>query len=135
LWKTKQFLRDIGTVLVIILKSYIVILLLLPLPAIWLLFNFESHTKIELKRQKTSNFSFLLYDHLNQNLKYYRDNYPHRKGMTFSDFSYGHEEFSVKLVGLNYYYTFVTGEVVKGGDSPIAVKSKLGWILSGGNFI
>jgi len=35
LWKTKQFLSDIGTVLVIILTSYI--LLLLPLPAIRLL--------------------------------------------------------------------------------------------------
>ena len=35
------------------------------------------------------------------------------------------------LVGVDYYWSFVTGEVIKGGTGPTAVYSSLGWILSG----
>lgn len=70
---------------------------------------------------------------VNQNAKYYRDSYSHLKHLTLTDFSRGSEEFSVHvLIGLDYYYSFITGEVLRGNEGPIAVKSKLGWILSGG---
>ena len=35
------------------------------------------------------------------------------------------------LVGVDFYYSFVSGEVVKGDRGPVAVKSNLGWLLSG----
>ena len=35
------------------------------------------------------------------------------------------------LLGIDYYHVIVQGEVRKGGKGPIAVKSKLGWLLSG----
>ena len=35
------------------------------------------------------------------------------------------------LVGLDYYWNFVTGEVIKEGTGLTAVYSSLGWILSG----
>ena len=35
------------------------------------------------------------------------------------------------LVGSDYYWNFVTGETRIGTDGPIAICSKLGWLLSG----
>ena len=35
------------------------------------------------------------------------------------------------LVGLDQYWNFITGEVIRGGRGPIALYSSLGWILSG----
>ncbi|XP_057297885.1 uncharacterized protein LOC130628870 [Hydractinia symbiolongicarpus] len=70
----------------------------------------------------------------NQNAKYYADNYEHLKRLKLADFSNGETRLNVHvLIGLDHYYSFVTGEVVRdprGG--PIAINSKLGWILSGG---
>ena len=35
------------------------------------------------------------------------------------------------LIGSDYYWNFVTGETKRGEEGPIAVNSKLGWLLSG----
>ena len=35
------------------------------------------------------------------------------------------------LIGSNFYWSVVTGEVVKADEGPVAVNSKLGWLLSG----
>ena len=35
------------------------------------------------------------------------------------------------LIGSNCYWSLVTGEVVKAEEGPVAVQSKLGWLLSG----
>ena len=35
------------------------------------------------------------------------------------------------LIGLNYYYDFVIGDVIRGEHGPVAVRSKLGWLISG----
>ena len=38
------------------------------------------------------------------------------------------------LVGSDYYWTVVTGETVRGGvDGPVALQTRLGWVLSGRN--
>ena len=42
----------------------------------------------------------------------------------------GNEEIDV-LIGSDYYWTIVTGEMKKGESDPVAVNSKLGWLLSG----
>ena len=42
----------------------------------------------------------------------------------------GNEEIDV-LIGSDYYWTIVTGEMKKGESGPVAVNSKLGWLLSG----
>jgi hypothetical protein len=39
-------------------------------------------------------------------------------------------EFDV-LIGLDHYWNIVTGETIRGASGPIAVYTKLGWILSG----
>ena len=61
-----------------------------------------------------------------------KDN-PHLQGLTFAD-SYPRNSVQVDvLIGADHYYSFVTG-VCKRGETPeslVAVKSHLGWILTG----
>ena len=35
------------------------------------------------------------------------------------------------LVGSDHYWDFITGNVIKSEDGPVAVESVFGWILSG----
>ena len=35
------------------------------------------------------------------------------------------------LIGADQYYNIVVGDVIRGEHGPVAVKSKLGWVLSG----
>ena len=35
------------------------------------------------------------------------------------------------LIGFDYYWALVAGEVLKTDGGPIAISSKLGWLLSG----
>ena len=35
------------------------------------------------------------------------------------------------LIGSDYYWSFVTGETRRGDGGPVAVRTKLGWVLSG----
>ena len=59
--------------------------------------------------------------------------YPHLKGLKLADFHQDDAELKIDLLlGADYYYEFVT-DVIKRGDAraSVAVKSKLGWLLSG----
>ena len=35
------------------------------------------------------------------------------------------------LIGSEFYWAFVCGEVIRGDVGPVALKTKLGWVLSG----
>jgi len=35
------------------------------------------------------------------------------------------------LIGSDHYWKFVTGEIRQGEQGPVAIRSKLGWLLSG----
>ncbi len=35
------------------------------------------------------------------------------------------------LVGSDYYWELATGRICRGNDGPVAVETKLGWVLSG----
>ena len=35
------------------------------------------------------------------------------------------------LIGGSYYWSFFTGKIVRGGISPVAIVTLLGWVLSG----
>ena len=57
-------------------------------------------------------------------------NYEHLKSLELVDSSEAGEPDI--LIGSDYYWSIVTGEIVRGGDrEPVAVRTKLGWILSG----
>ena len=59
-------------------------------------------------------------------------NYPHLQGLSIANSS-SKTSFDVALlVGLDFYYSSITGNVKRGQiGEPIAVESKLGWILTG----
>eukprot|EP00795_Rhopilema_esculentum_P001251 gene1251-biopygen9956 len=57
--------------------------------------------------------------------------YPHLQGLQLAD-SYATCEKRIELViGVDYYYRIVQGEVRKGGNGLVAISSKLGWLLCG----
>ena len=57
--------------------------------------------------------------------------YPHVRGLQFADSMEVSEKQIDLLIGADYYYHFITGEIIKGHSGPVAVSSKLGWLLSG----
>lgn len=58
--------------------------------------------------------------------------YPHLQGLDLADDFEDPTNSTIDLlIGSDYYWEFITGNVIKGNSGPVAVKSKLGWILSG----
>lgn len=60
-------------------------------------------------------------------------NYTHLEGLELADFGDDVDDSNTIdiLIGSDYYWDIVTGDVVKGESGPTAVSSKLGWLLSG----
>ena len=58
------------------------------------------------------------------------NNYPHLHGLKLADYSNSEDSIDV-LIGSDYYWDFVTSEIVRGDFGPTAVNSKFGWLLSG----
>ena len=57
--------------------------------------------------------------------------YPHLGGLQLADdYSTTPGEIDV-LIGSNFYWSVVTGDTLRGDHGPVAVNSKLGWLLSG----
>lgn len=58
--------------------------------------------------------------------------YPHLQGLKLADASLGNRSKRIDvLIGADSYYDLVTGDVRKGNSGPVAVSSKLGWLLAG----
>ena len=59
------------------------------------------------------------------------ENYPHLKSLKLAD-DFDKENTGIDiLIGSDYYWEFMTGNVIKGSSGPVAVESKFGWVLSG----
>ena len=72
----------------------------------------------------------------NQYIELSRDNIPHLQGLELAYNSSGHSELEIDLlVGADFYWTFITGRIIReggGGEGGIwTVESHVGWILSG----
>ena len=60
--------------------------------------------------------------------------FPHLHGLELAEeFDESGDESIDILIGSDYYWNIVSGETVHGESGPTAVKSKLGWLLSGPN--
>ena len=58
---------------------------------------------------------------------YAKDTYEHLSGLELADSSYEDEDLNVDiLIGSEYYWKLVTGEVIRGYVGPTAVHTKLG---------
>ena len=61
-----------------------------------------------------------------------RKMYKHLDGIHLADYSTGAEPGEVDiLIGSDQYWQIVTGEVRRGESGPTALRTKLGWVLSG----
>ena len=57
---------------------------------------------------------------------------PHLSGLDLADFSDGTSSLDVDiLIGSDYYWNLVTGEVCRGNSGPVAIHTRIGWVLSG----
>ena len=60
------------------------------------------------------------------------EQHPHLLGLGLADFSNSESSLPVDvLIGSDYYWELVTGDVCRGANGPTAVHTKLGWVLSG----
>ena len=58
--------------------------------------------------------------------------YPHLQGLSLANNFPSNSDNDIGiLIGANHYFDFVTGDIVKGSSGPVAIASKLGWLLSG----
>ena len=66
----------------------------------------------------------------NAHVEIARDNYPHLKGLWFSDVSTRQEELEIDvLVGANYLWDFQSNRTIRGKcNDPVAVEAELGWV-------
>ena len=68
----------------------------------------------------------------NQNVKAVSTNYNHLKNLKLADSSNTDTKSVNILIGLDYYYLFVTGDIIRGEpNEPIVLNSIFGWILCG----
>lgn len=69
----------------------------------------------------------------NQIIEFTQANYPHLQCLRLADSSHGSEELNIDiLIGADFYWHFVSGAIVRGpGSAPIALSTKLGYVLSG----
>ena len=56
---------------------------------------------------------------------------PHLEGLELAIQCKGSRDAIDMLVGLEFYWTTVTGDIKHGSRGPVAISSKLGWLLSG----
>ena len=63
------------------------------------------------------------------------DRYPHLQGLELADGSDCESDTNSQgidlLIGSDHYWDVVTGNVIRDGSGPVAVSSKLGWLVSG----
>ena len=57
--------------------------------------------------------------------------YAHLQGLAFADSVDASSDAIDILLGADYFYEIVTGEIRKGSAGPVAISSKLGWLISG----
>ena len=59
-------------------------------------------------------------------------NYEHLADLELADSADSHDLLEVDvLIGSDWYWSLITGRVIRGETGPIAIDSKVGWILSG----
>ena len=68
----------------------------------------------------------------NQNVKTVSRNYNHLKNLKLADSSEKENKNIDILIGLDYYYQLVTGEIIRGEiNEPVALNTVFGWVIGG----
>ena len=67
-----------------------------------------------------------------QPINYSQDHYTHLKGLKLADTAGASDKLEVDiLIGSDAYWSLVTGKIIRGRNGPIAIQTKVGWVLSG----
>ena len=66
-----------------------------------------------------------------QPITYVQENLAHIASLSLADHNYDQELDIDILIGSDQYWKLVTGQVIRKGKGPVAVDTKLGWVLSG----
>ena len=67
-----------------------------------------------------------------QPISLYTEIYSHLSCLELGDASDGSEPMEVDLlIGSDYYWQLITGEIRRGEDGPVALNTRFGWVLSG----
>ena len=68
----------------------------------------------------------------NQNIEFAVKEYDHLKNLDLAEIVDYTDSMEVDiLVGLDFYFSFVSGNIIRGSHGPVAVQTNLGWVLSG----
>ena len=60
--------------------------------------------------------------------------YEHLDGLELADYGDGDVGAAVQvLIGVDFYYSFLSGRIIRGKEGPVALESCLGWVLAGCN--
>ena len=58
--------------------------------------------------------------------------FPHLSSLNFADTHLSNTPLNVDmLIGSDFYWQLTTGEVIRRQTGPVAINTKLGWVLSG----
>ena len=61
-----------------------------------------------------------------------RETYPRLTGLELADDPGDDQSLRIDiLIGSDHYWDLITGRLQRGADGPIAIETKLGWVLSG----
>ena len=70
-----------------------------------------------------------------QNIKFAIENYSHLKDLRLADSHFAEGNVCVDiLIGADFYWSIVDNEIIRGIEGPVAIKSKVGFLLSGNIF-
>ena len=68
----------------------------------------------------------------NQNIEVAVEQHEHLKALNLADFTETNTSMEIDLlIGLDFYFSFVKGEVRRGTHGPVAVDTILGWVICG----
>ena len=72
-------------------------------------------------------------DIVDEHIEIVKKSYPHLQKVWFSDVARHQDTLSIDiLIASDFFWNFQAGETIRGGpDEPVAVKTSLGWVLSG----
>ncbi len=69
---------------------------------------------------------------LGKPIMHYQGQYPHLHGLDLADDTEGTSSCEIDvLVGSDFYWDLITGQVRRGPIGPVAIHTRLGWVLSG----
>jgi len=67
-----------------------------------------------------------------QPITYARENLDYISDLDLADHCYGDQHLDIDiLIGCDHYWKLVTGQIIRKGNGPVAVSTRLGWVLSG----